>query len=440
MGRATNQHADSLVQWVKPLGRAGMQGAEVGVHRGVLSEELLRQVPELYLWMVDSWTASAPDSSYAQSRDNSARLSQADHLSNLQESYERTSFAADRRALVRTDSCVAAAAIAAESLDFVFLDADHSYEAVQKDIIAWWPKVRPGGFLAGHDYGAKWNFNGRWGVNKAVDEFVSQQKLKLILAPGTVWGIRKPGLDGHKLESIPLVKVVRVVYGDLPSNVPLQREIDASFSDSWAREDVIHFVAGSDSRTWLTDRGAQCVELVQPEPSLPCIAKYGHWFMKTLLISAAVEKFGEVLYLDFDCRCLRPPDDAMSERLRKTRSSQNGGSLQGLNVGYRNPICLHRDRRKHPVRRCLSGCMIYCSDPQWMRRWLSAYDEGVRLGLSADRISDETMLMLAIDKKCGVLDEATMMASFELMIATSRRNRPDAKQMKAGMDMYFYHR
>ena len=35
--------------------------------------------------------------------------------------------------------------------DFVFIDADHSYESVKKDIEAWMPKVKKGGVLAGHD-------------------------------------------------------------------------------------------------------------------------------------------------------------------------------------------------------------------------------------------------------------------------------------------------
>jgi predicted O-methyltransferase YrrM len=39
-----------------------------------------------------------------------------------------------------------------ESLDAVFIDADHEYEAVARDIDAWAPKVRPGGTLAGHDF------------------------------------------------------------------------------------------------------------------------------------------------------------------------------------------------------------------------------------------------------------------------------------------------
>jgi hypothetical protein len=37
------------------------------------------------------------------------------------------------------------------SCDLVFIDADHSRDAVRKDVIAWVPKVRPGGILAGHD-------------------------------------------------------------------------------------------------------------------------------------------------------------------------------------------------------------------------------------------------------------------------------------------------
>lgn len=53
------------------------------------------------------------------------------------------------------------------SLDFVFLDASHEYEDVLADLNAWYPKVRYGGVLAGHDY----NDHSWPGVKKAVDEF-----------------------------------------------------------------------------------------------------------------------------------------------------------------------------------------------------------------------------------------------------------------------------
>jgi hypothetical protein len=55
-----------------------------------------------------------------------------------------------------------------KSLDFVFLDGSHEYEDVVQDIIAWMPKIKKGGILAGHDY---YPNNPEWfGVNKAVDE------------------------------------------------------------------------------------------------------------------------------------------------------------------------------------------------------------------------------------------------------------------------------
>lgn len=58
-----------------------------------------------------------------------------------------------------------------ESLDFVFIDADHSYEGVQSDIEHWTSKVKKGGAIMGHDYGEK-NIkeNEFAGVKQAVDE------------------------------------------------------------------------------------------------------------------------------------------------------------------------------------------------------------------------------------------------------------------------------
>jgi predicted O-methyltransferase YrrM len=46
----------------------------------------------------------------------------------------------------------AASAFEDKSLDFVFLDADHRAHNFRKDVLAWLPKIKPGGILAGHDY------------------------------------------------------------------------------------------------------------------------------------------------------------------------------------------------------------------------------------------------------------------------------------------------
>lgn len=57
------------------------------------------------------------------------------------------------------------------TIDFVFIDADHKYESVVKDIKAWLPKIKKGGMISGHDY------LNPCGVKKAVDELVVGFKL-----------------------------------------------------------------------------------------------------------------------------------------------------------------------------------------------------------------------------------------------------------------------
>lgn len=69
---------------------------------------------------------------------------------------------------IRMKSVDAAKSYTDHSLDFVFIDAQHDYESVKEDILAWKDKVKPGGFLAGHDY----NPEGDYGVGKAVRELL----------------------------------------------------------------------------------------------------------------------------------------------------------------------------------------------------------------------------------------------------------------------------
>ena len=55
------------------------------------------------------------------------------------------------------------------SLDFVYIDGAHDLDSVRADIAAWAPKVRPGGFIGGHDYHS--NAGSDFHVQTAVDEF-----------------------------------------------------------------------------------------------------------------------------------------------------------------------------------------------------------------------------------------------------------------------------
>ena len=74
----------------------------------------------------------------------------------------------NKRCEIFTTTSVDAAAKISE-VDVVYVDGDHSYEAVKKDIDTWWTKIPEGGVLCGHDYHAGWP-----GVVQAVDEFIAK--------------------------------------------------------------------------------------------------------------------------------------------------------------------------------------------------------------------------------------------------------------------------
>lgn len=62
-----------------------------------------------------------------------------------------------------------------EYFDVIYIDADHSYESVRKDLDLSLKKVKKGGIISGHDY-IKENFSG---VYRAVNEFCLENNLKI---------------------------------------------------------------------------------------------------------------------------------------------------------------------------------------------------------------------------------------------------------------------
>ena len=87
---------------------------------------------------------------------------------------------------IRLPSELAAKLYPNDSLDFVFIDGNHSYESVKLDIESWYPKVKSGGILAGHDYDTIWP-----GVTKAVKEFLLKTNYPLVVQSEFCWGIEK---------------------------------------------------------------------------------------------------------------------------------------------------------------------------------------------------------------------------------------------------------
>lgn len=156
------------------------KGTELGVFRGDTFLHLLATCPDLSLVGIDLWKPMPAKARLVGGR------SYADH--DLEDYYERLKLRAQayegRACLVRMDTVEAAAMVPDRSLDFVWIDADHTYKGVKTDIAAWRPKIRPGGTMLGHDYNEK-DFPG---VIKAVNEAFGPPDLH----PCHVWSVPLP--------------------------------------------------------------------------------------------------------------------------------------------------------------------------------------------------------------------------------------------------------
>lgn len=150
-------HREALTGLVQSHGWT--RGAELGVDKGILFGMLLRECPNLHLIGVDIFP-------------NAERSHRVPQL---------VAQFSPRASLLSMTTYEAAQAVEDGSLDFVFIDADHSYEAVRTDIAMWRSKVRPGGWLGGHDYSPKFP-----GVIKAVDQLYAD---RLQTLPGAIWGV-----------------------------------------------------------------------------------------------------------------------------------------------------------------------------------------------------------------------------------------------------------
>jgi len=137
-------------------------GAELGVFEGTLSAFLLKKLPIQTLYCVDCWE-HYPDFTAILNPKGKTYNSDMDELFNTYR--QNVSRFEKRIQTLRMFTTEAVKHIEDESLDFIFIDANHAYEYVKKDIEDWLPKVKKGGLISGHDYG-----KARFGVTEAVKE------------------------------------------------------------------------------------------------------------------------------------------------------------------------------------------------------------------------------------------------------------------------------
>lgn len=143
-------------------------GCEVGVFRGRNAREMFRQIPDLKLIGVEA---------------NDDQPSSTRHKTVPR--YDRNRAATASRlkgkefTLIEKFSEIAVQDIPYNSLDFVYIDGDHSYDYAMTDIILYTRRVKPGGIVSGHDYIGPEGYRHKFDINvrEAVDDYVRVHKI-----------------------------------------------------------------------------------------------------------------------------------------------------------------------------------------------------------------------------------------------------------------------
>lgn len=190
---------------------------------------------------------------------------------------------------VRKASVEAAATYADGSLDVVFLDGDHDLAAVLADLQAWWPKVKPGGWLLGHD--RDWP-----SVARGVKTFEAFCGVRAKPVSARCWEFRKP----EPVTDWAVPDDERAVLISICSN---ERSIYRQTSKS-----LLGALAGPHVAQAIAAHGFQdyAVTWVDQYPSVAAMRDY-------TLMQAHIMGASHVLFLDAD---MTWPNDLLDKMLR----------------------------------------------------------------------------------------------------------------------------
>lgn len=120
--------------------------AEIGVYRGEFSAKILAGAPSIEKYiMIDPWRA-IPDWNKPANTDD--KTFENFYLETLRE----TDFAAQKRQVLRGKTTEVIGQIPDQSLDYVYIDGDHTLKGITIDLISVWPKVKDGGWITGDDF------------------------------------------------------------------------------------------------------------------------------------------------------------------------------------------------------------------------------------------------------------------------------------------------
>jgi FkbM family methyltransferase len=191
------------------------KGAELGVFKGDTFLHLLENCPGLTLIGVDLW-APTPNEIIKDQKTGEqdyARFPMAEYEAHVRGEAKQYG---KRAQILKMSTLEAAETIPDQSLDFVFVDASHTTEAVMADIMAWAPKLKPKGRMMGHDSG--------WpSVKRAIDTLCPAWRPY----PNSVWGVPRSGVFDEPPEEVetPVGTIWKVSVAGETLYVPAQKRI-----------------------------------------------------------------------------------------------------------------------------------------------------------------------------------------------------------------------
>lgn len=154
-------------------------GAEIGIQQGYFSREILNRWKGKGLFMIDSWKQYS-----SESYSDPANVDPTEQIERMKQSAQNIYSFGDRAIMLRWDSILASNLFPDNFLDFAYIDANHHYIFAKRDIEHWYPKVKQGGYICGHDY----MWGGEVETKRAVDEFASMYKKEITFSDeGTSW-------------------------------------------------------------------------------------------------------------------------------------------------------------------------------------------------------------------------------------------------------------
>ena len=147
--------------------------AEVGVYSGEWSQDILRICKPDKLHLIDLWPEGKLVSNAAEEQ-----LGQRLYARVLDRFCHE--IGTGKVICHRRNSVLAAAEFDDYYFDWIYLDADHSYKGVRNDLQHYFWKVRPGGYILGHDYVAVSRTGKRYGVIDAINHFVDEYPITTV--------------------------------------------------------------------------------------------------------------------------------------------------------------------------------------------------------------------------------------------------------------------